>query len=61
MFYLTRRAANRKVKYDTLVKSQQERVDVAMTREWNKFERVWSHEVFLSKKQLNDIRKRNPD
>ena len=34
---LTRRAANKEVQYDALVKSQQERVDVAMTREWDKW------------------------
>ena len=35
--FLTRRAANKKVQYDALVKSQQERVNVAMTREWDKW------------------------
>ena len=47
---LTRRAASKEVQYDTLTKSQQGCVDVAMTREWDKWnqfgvERVWSHEV----------------
>ena len=33
---LTRRAANKEVQYDALVKSQQVRVDAAMGREWDK-------------------------
>ena len=33
---LTRRAANKEVQYDALVKSQQVRVDAAMVREWDK-------------------------
>ena len=49
-----------KVQYDALVKSQQERVDVAMTREWDKWNE-FGVTKFLSKKQLNDIMKRNPD
>ena len=57
---LTRRAANKEVQYDALVKSQQERVDVAMTREWDKWNE-FGVTKFLFKKQLNDIRKRNPD
>ena len=55
-----RRAANKEVQYDALVKSQQIRVDPAMVREWDK----WDHfgvTKFSSKKQLNDIIKRNPD
>ena len=57
---LTRRAANKEVQYDALVKSQQERVDVATTREWDKWDE-FGVTKFLSKKQLNDIMKRNPD
>ena len=34
---LTRRAANKELQYDALVKSQQERVDAAMVREWDKW------------------------
>ena len=33
----TRRAANKEVQYDALVKSQQVRVDAAMVREWDKW------------------------
>ena len=57
---LTRGAANKEVQHDALVKSQQVRVDPAMVREWDK----WDHfgvTKFSSKKQLNDIIKRNPD
>ena len=57
---LTRRAANKEVQYDALVKSQQERVDAAMVREWDKWNE-FGVTKFLSKKQLNDIMKRNPD
>ena len=57
---LTRRVANKEVQYDALVKSQQERVDVAMTREWDKWNEFGVTKC-LSKKQLNDIMKRNPD
>ena len=57
---LTRRAANKEVQYDTLVKSQQVRVDAAMIREWDKWNE-FGVTKFLSKKQLNDITKRNPD
>ena len=57
---LTRRAANKEVQYDGLVKSQQERVDAAMVREWDKWNE-FGVTKFLSKKQLNDIMKRNPD
>ena len=35
--FLTRRAANKEVQYDALVKSQQKLVDVATTREWDKW------------------------
>ena len=56
---LTRRAANKEVQYDALVRSQQERVDVAMTREWDKWNE-FGVTKFLSKKQLNDIMKRDP-
>ena len=57
---LTRRAASKEVQYDALTKPQQRRVNVATTRErdkWNEF----GVTKFLSKKQLNDIMKRNPD
>ena len=57
---LTRRAANKEVQYDALVKSQQVRVDAAMVREWDKWNE-FGVSKFLSKKQLNDIMKRNPD
>ena len=57
---LTRRAANKEVQYDALVKSQQVRVDAAMTREWDKWNEFGVTKL-LSKKQLNDIMKRNPD
>ena len=57
---LTRRAANKEVQYDALVKSQQVRVDAAMVREWDKWNE-FGVTKFLSKKQLNDIMKRNPD
>ena len=57
---LTRRAANKEVQYDALVKSQLERVDAAMVREWDKWNE-FGVTKFLSKKQLNDIMKRNPD
>ena len=57
---LTRRAANKEVQYDALVKSQQVRVDAAMIREWDKWNE-FGVSKFLSKKQLNDIMKRNPD
>ena len=56
---LTRRAANKEVQYDALVKSQQERADAAMVREWDKWNE-FRVTKFLSKKQLNDIMKRNP-
>ena len=58
--FLTRRAANKEVQYDALVKSQQVRVDAAMVREWDKWNEIGVTK-FLSKKQLNDIMKRNPD
>ena len=48
------------MQYDALVKSQQERVDAAMTREWDKWNE-FGVTKFLSQKQLNDIIKRNPD
>ena len=48
------------MQYDTLVKSQQVRVDSAMVREWDKWNE-FGVTKFLSKKQLNDIMKRNPD
>ena len=57
---LTRRAAIKEVQYDALVQSQQVRVDAALVRErdkWNRF----GVTKFLSKKQLNDIMKRNPN
>ena len=57
---LIRRAANKEVQYDTLAKTQQERVDVAMTRDWDKWNE-FGVTKFLSKKKLNDIVKRNPD
>ena len=57
---LARRAANKEVQYDALVKSQQVRVDAAMVREWDKWNE-FGVTKFLSKKQLNDIMKRNPD
>ena len=57
---LTRQTANKEVQYDALMKLQQERVDVAMTREWDKWNE-FGVTKFLSKKQLNDIMKRNPD
>ena len=57
---LTRRAANKEVQYDALVKSQQVRVDAAMVREWDKWNE-FGVTKFLSKRQLNDIMKRNPD
>ena len=57
---LTRRAANKEVQYDALVKSQQVRVEAAMFREWDKWNE-FGDTKFLSKKQLNDIMKRNPD
>ena len=57
---LTRRAANKEVQYVALVKSQQVRVDAAMVREWDKWNE-FGVTKFLSKKQLNDIMKRNPD
>ena len=56
----TRRAANKEVQYDALVKSQHLRVDAAMFREWDKWNE-FGVTKFLSKKQLNDIMKRNPD
>ena len=56
---LTRRAANKEVQYDALVKSQQVRVDAAMVGEWDKWNE-FGVTKFLSKKQLNDIMKRNP-
>ena len=46
---LTRRAANKEVQYDALVKSQQERVDAAMVREWDKWNE-FRVTKFLSKK-----------
>ena len=48
------------MQYDALVKSQQVRVDAAMVREWDKWNE-FGVTKFLSKKQLNDIMKRNPD
>ena len=57
---LTLRAANKEVQYDALVKSQQERVHAAMVREWDKWNE-FGVTKFLSKMQLNDIMKRNPD
>ena len=57
---LTRRAANKEVQDDALVKSQQERVDAAMVREWDKWNE-FRVTKFLSKKQMNDIMKRNQD
>ena len=57
---LNRRASKKEVQYDALTKLQQGRVDVAMVREWD----TWNEfgvTKFLSKKQLNDIMKRNPD
>ena len=57
---LTRRAANKEVQYDALVKSPQVRVDAAMVREWDKSNK-FGVTKFLSKKQLNDDMKRNPD
>ena len=56
----TRRAANKEVQYYALVKSQQVRVDAAMIREWDKWNE-FGVTKFLSKKQLNDIIKQNPD
>ena len=50
---LTRRAANKEVQYDALVKSQQERVDAAMVREWDKWNE-FGVTKFLSKKQLDE-------
>ena len=50
----------KEVQHDALVTSQQERVDAAMVREWDK----WNEFVvtkFLSKKQVNDIMKRTQD
>ena len=49
---LTRRAANKEVQYDALVKSQQVRVDAAMVRDWDKWNE-FGVTKFLSKKQLN--------
>ena len=46
---LTRRAANKEVQYDALVKSQQERVDAAMVSRIGQVERVPSHEVLVQK------------
>ena len=46
---LTRRAANKEVQYDALVKSQQVRVDAAMVREWDKWNE-FGVTKFLSKK-----------
>ena len=60
MSSLTRQAANKEVQYDALVKSQQERVDAAMVREWDKWNE-FGVTKFLSKNHLNDIMKRNPD
>ena len=57
---LTHQAANKEVQYDALVKSQQVRVDASMVREWDKWNEFRVTKV-LSKKQLNDIMKRNPD
>ena len=48
------------MQYDALSKPQQERVNVAMTREWDKWNE-FGVTKFLSKKHLNDIMKRNPD
>ena len=57
---LTRRAANKEVQCDALVKSLQIRVDAAKVRDWDKWNE-FGVTKFLSKKQLNDIMKRNPD
>ena len=46
---LTRRAANKEVQYDALVKSQQVRVDAAMIREWDN-RNEFGVTKFLSKK-----------
>ena len=57
---LTRRAANQEVQYDALVQSQQVLLHAAMVREWDK-RNEFGVTKFMSKKQLNDIMKRNPD
>ena len=57
---LTRRAANKEVQCDALVKSLQIRVDAAKVRDWDKWNE-FGVTKFLSKKKLNDIMKRNPD
>ena len=57
---LTRRAANQEVQYDALVQSQQVLLHAAMVREWDKWNE-FGVTKFMSKKQLNDIMKRNPD
>ena len=51
----------RNVQYDALVKSQQERVDAAIGSRMGQVEQSSESTKFLSKKQLNDIMKRNPD
>ena len=48
------------MQYDALVKSQQVCVDAAMAREWDRWN-AFGVTKFLSKRQLNDIMKRNPD
>ena len=45
--------------YDALTKPQQERMDAAMTREWDKWNE-FGVTKFLSEKQLIDIMKHNP-
>ena len=46
---LTRRAANKEVQYDALVKSQQVRVDAAMVREWDKWNEFGVTKFLLKK------------
>ena len=48
------------MQYDAITKPQQGRVNVGMTREWDKWN-AFGVTKFLSKEQLNDIMKRNPD
>ena len=57
---LNRPAANKEVQYDALVMSKQVRVNAAMVREWDKWNE-FGVTKFLSKRQLNDIMKRNSD
>ena len=45
--------------YDTLTKPQQERMDAAMTREWDKWNE-FGVTKFLSEQQFIDIMKQNP-